>query len=220
MIRARSFGACEPAPVFHRGLRQYDARSFENGRMFALFGAMGPPKLWGYALDAAMRGFEEGLARPHDGSMSSRLHQALDGARSRLRLRISMLIERRTADVTLVALGFDGPIVHVLCVGPGRAYVRRAKKLRRLSPREERAEGLLRATPAFCAETLLSGDVIIAGSLSACSELSLSALQEAFGKTRDLAPEQIVKLLNEQAGARGLGAGSLAICVDEAEPLT
>lgn len=220
MLRSRFHGACEPAPVFRGALRQYDLRSFEDGRLFVIVGAMGPPKLWGYALDAALQGFAEGLARPHDGSMSSRLHQGLDGARNLLRQRISMLIERRTADVTLIALGIEGPIVHVLCVGPGRAYVRRAKKLRRLSPREERAEGLLRATPAFCAETLLPYDVILAGSLSACSELSLSALHEGLGNTRDVAPEQVVKLLNEHAAARGLGAAALAICVQEVEPVT
>ncbi len=219
MIRSRYHGACEASPVFRTALRQYDIRSFEDGRLFVLVCAMGPPKLWGYALDATLQGFGEGLSRPHDGTMSSRLHQALDGARNLLRQRISMLIEKRIPDVALIALGFDKSIVHVLCVGPCRAYVRRAKKLRRLSPREDRAEGLLRATPAFCAETLLPSDVILAGSLSACSELSLSALHEAVGQMRDVSPEEVVKILNENAAKRRLGSAALAICVEEVAPV-
>lgn len=214
MLRSRFHGASVSTPVFRSALRQYDARVYEDGRLFAIAGAMGPPRLWGYAIDAALEGFAEGLGRPHDGSVTSRLHQGLDGARKQLKERTSMLIERRVADATLLALGLDGPLLHVLCVGPGRAFLRRARQLQRLSPKEDRAEGLLRATPAFCVETLVASDLVIAGSLSACSESSLTELHEALEARTIVDPEGAVDLLNEHAVERGLGAAAIAIWVD------
>lgn len=219
MIRTRSFAAAVPSAVFETSLRQHEVKSFEDEHIFVLISAMGPPRLWGRALDAALTGFCRGLARPHDGTMSSRLHQGLEGARSLLKERTSMLIERRTADVSLLAVGLDGHLLHVVCVGPGRAFVRRAKKLRRLTPREDRAEGLLRATPAFCAETLLDADVVLCGSLSACSEASLSALHERIQSDPGATPETLVKILNEHAAARGLGAAALVLSIEDARPV-
>lgn len=219
MIRARSFAAAVPATVFEASLRQHEVRTFEDARISVVVSAMGPPRLWGRSLDAALTGFARGLARPHDGTMSSRLHQGLEGARSLLKERTSMLIERRTADVSLVALGLDGHLLHVVCVGPSRAFVRRAKKLRRLSPREDRAEGLLRATPAFCAETLLASDVILCGSLTACSEAALSAVHERMQSDPGASPESLVKLLNEHAAARGLGAAAIVLSIEDARPV-
>jgi len=214
MLRSRFHGASVATNVWQGVLSQYEAHSYEDGRLFAIASAMGPPRLWRFALDATLEGLAEGLARPHDGSVTSRLHQGLDGARKRLRERTSMLIERRVADVTLLALGLDGPLLHVLCVGPSRAFLRREKKLLRLSPQEDRAEGLLRAAPAFCAETLVASDLIIAGSTSACSESALAELHAALEARRVSGPEEVVALLNGNAAERGLGAASVALWID------
>jgi len=219
MIRARSYAASVPTPVFQTALSEHKVRDFGEGRIFALVSAMGPPRLWARSLDAALDGFAQGIARPHDGSMSSRLHQGLHAARAMLKERTSMLIERRTADVSLLAIGLDGQLLHAVAVGPCRAFVRRAKKLRRLTPKEDRAEGLLRATPAFCAETLLHGDLIICGSLNACSEASLSALHERIQTDAGASPEALVNILNEHAAARGLGAASLIVAIDDERPV-
>src|SRR5687767_10219731 len=130
------------AKVARGMLRQHELLVLEGGRTLVLFSAFGVPRLWGYALDSATSGFHEGFGRPHDGRASTRLHQALDGAQRVLRTRVDALIERRVPDVGLLAVSVEGTKLHVLSAGPARVYVRHPTMTRRLTPKEERAEGM------------------------------------------------------------------------------
>jgi hypothetical protein len=195
-------------------LRQHDVRAFDEGRTLVLASAFAMPRLWGYALDAAFEGFAEGLGRSHDGSVTSRLHHALEESRKRLRTRVEALLERKPPDVGLIALSADDACLHVLCCGPGRVYVRHGQRMRRLAPREDRAEGLLKATPAWCVEAIEAGDLVIAGSISACGEASLTALREHLSHDMALDPEAIVQTLNADAAARQIGSAALAFHIE------
>jgi hypothetical protein len=192
-------------------LRQTDVRVLHDGAVFALASALGPPRLWGYALDAAFTGLAAGLERPYDGRLLTSLHQGLEAARQLLQTRVDALVERRRCDAGLVALGLDGEHLHVLCVGPVRAYLRRRDQVRRLTPRDDRAEGLLKARPTFCSERLEPGDLIVAGSLSAFCDASLQSMGVALAENRDLAPAALTQLLNKSAATERLGVSSMAL---------
>jgi hypothetical protein len=189
-------------------LRQHDACVFDGGAALLLLSALGAPRLWGYLLDATLEGFSEGLARPHDGRTSTRLHQGFDAARKRARARVDALLDRRPPDVGLLALGCDGPLLHVVCAGPQRAFVWRGGELRRLTPPDDRAHGLLKAPPSWSVEALEPGDLLLAGSLGATSESSLKRLCDtlALDPTRPVA--RLIPTLNEAAAEAGLSCAA------------
>lgn len=202
-------------------LRQHAVRVFPAGgepnapgsETIVLATALSAPRLWGFMLDAALAGFEEGLGRPSDGRASTRLHQAFDGAQRRVRARAEGLIEKRLPDVGLLALALDGRILHVLCLGPARAYLQRRRGIRRLSPRDDRAEGLLKAAPTWCAEETEPGDLLMAGSLTAFSEQALGPVRTQIESGFALPPRKVVEDLNKPAAAQGLGAVAIAFRV-------
>ncbi|MFT3928006.1 MAG: hypothetical protein QM778_36095 [Myxococcales bacterium] len=203
--------AAHRAGVARGELRQTDVRVLEDGAILALASALGPPRLWGYGLDAAFQGFEEGLARPHDGRVVTRLHQGLDAAGTRLKVRVEALVERRRCDVGLVAVAVEAGYVHVLSVGPVRAYLRRRDQVKRLTPREDRAEGLLKARPSFCSERAEPGDLVVAGSLPAFCDESLQSVGAALASDPGLPTRQITELLNKSAAAGRVGVSSIAL---------
>lgn len=215
MLSASSHSAIVRGRAGSGRLRQHDVRAFDDGRTLVLASAFALPRLWGYALDAAFEGFAEGLDRPHDGTLTSRLHHALEESRKRLRVRVEALLERKPPDVGVIAVSTDGACLHVLCCGPGRVYVRHGQRMRRLTPREDRAEGLLKATPAWCVEAVEPGDLVIAGSISACNETSLAALREYLGTDVAIDPKAIVETLNADAASRQVGSASLAMHVEQ-----
>jgi hypothetical protein len=191
-------------------LRQHEVQQLAEEQTLVLATALSSPRLWGTMLDAALEGFREGLSRPHDGRVSTRLHQAFDGTQKRVRLLADSLIERRVPDVGLLALAIEGRQLHVLCLGPARAYVHRRGAIRRLSPRDDRAEGVLKATPTWCVEELEEGDLLFAGSLSAFSEEALAGLRSQLESGSLLPPRKIVEDLNKPAANAGIGAAALA----------
>lgn len=191
-------------------LRQHEVLQLVDEQTLVLATALSSPRLWGCMLDAAMDGFREGLSRPHDGRTSTRLHQAFDGTQKRVRLFADSLIERRIPDVGLLALAVEGHQLHVLCLGPARAYIHRRGAIRRLSPRDDRAEGVLKAAPTWCVEELEAGDLLFAGSLSAFSEEALAGLRAQLESGAPLPPRKIVEDLNKAAATAGIGAAALA----------
>lgn len=205
--------AAHRAGVARGELRQTDTRVYEGGVILALASALGPPRLWGYGIDSAFQGFEEGIARPHDGRTITRLHQGLDAAGSRLKARVEALVERRRCDVGLVALALDAGQVHVLSIGPVRAYLRRRDQIKRLTPREDRAEGLLKARPSFCSEWTEPGDLVVAGCLSAFCDESLQSVGSALAEHPGLPVQQVTELLNKSAAASRIGVSSIALRV-------
>ncbi len=205
--------AAHRAAVARGELRQTDIRVYEGGAIIALASALGPPRLWGYGIDAAFEGLEEGIARPHDGRAITRLHQGLDAAGSRLKSRVEALVERRRCDVGLVALAVDAGQIHVLSIGPVRAYLRRREQVKRLTPREDRAEGLLKARPSFCSERTEPGDLVVAGCLSAFCDESLQSVGAALANDPSLAVQRVTELLNRPAAAGRIGVSSVALRV-------
>jgi hypothetical protein len=166
-------------------------------------------------LDAALGGFREGLERPSDGRVSTRLHQGFDAAQRRVQARVDGLIERRRPDVGLLALAVEpspgsAGILHVLCLGPARAYLQRRRNMRRLSPRDDRLEGVLKAAPTWCAEALEAGDLLFGGSLTAFSEVALEELRVEFDGGQLVSPGKLVQDLNKPAANGGLGAAAFA----------
>lgn len=205
-----SYSSVQPARVAQATLRQHDLRVLEDGRTLVLAMALSPPRLWSFLLEAALDAFVDGFYRPHDGRMSTRMHQGLRVAQQRVRTRVEALIERRMPDVGLLALSLESSILHVLSAGPLRAYLHRRKGTRRLSAREESALGLLKATPSWCAEHVEAGDLFFVGSLSACQEDNLQQLRATLDTGRSVAPQQVVELLTSPAAERGVAAISVA----------
>ena len=199
------------AKVVQRELRQHELFVLDGGHTLALFSAFGVPRLWGYALDSATRGFLEGFARPHDGKASTRLHQGLDGAKRALRTRVEALIERRVPDVGLLAFSLENSKVHVLSAGPARLYIRHPTTTRRLTPREERAEGMLKAGPAWSAEHAERGALLFGGTHTAFLESAKDSVAQLIDTRGALEPKTVVSTLNAQAVAKGLGVASFAL---------
>jgi hypothetical protein len=196
-------------------LRQHEALVLDEGRTLVLVTALSAPRLWGFMLDAALGGFCEGLERPSDGRVSTRLHQGFDSAQRRVQARVDGLIERRRPDVGLLALSLEATpssagTLHVLCLGPGRAYLQRRGNMRRLSPRDDRPEGLLKAAPTWCAEPLEASDLLFGGSLTAFSEEALEELRGEFNGGRLVSPDKLVQDLNRPAADGGIGAAAFA----------
>lgn len=196
-------------------LRQHEALVLDEGRTLVLVTALSAPRLWGFMLDAALDGFREGLERPSDGRVSTRLHQGFDAAQRRVQARVDGLIERRRPDVGLLALSLEtastpAGTLHVVCLGPGRAYLQRRGNMRRLSPRDDRPEGVLKATPTWCAEPLEPSDLLFGGSLTAFSEEALEELRAEFNGGRLVSPDKLVQDLNRPAADGGIGAAAFA----------
>lgn len=191
-------------------LRQHEVLLLEAERTLVLVTALSAPRLWGRLLDTALDGFREGLSRPHNGRASTRLHQAFDGTQKRVRVLADSLIERRVPDVGLLALSLEGKLLHVLCLGPARAYLHRRRSIRRLSPRDDRAEGVLKATPTWCAEELEESDLLFAGSLTAFGEEALHTLRAQLEGGQPMPTRKLVEDLNKPAAAAGVGAAALA----------
>ena len=203
--------AVHRARVVQGSLRQHELLTLEGGRTIVLLGAIGVPRLWGYALDSATQGFLEGFSRPHDGRASTQLHQGLDGAQRSLRTRVDALIERRVPDVSLLAVSVEGTKLHVLSVGPSRLYVRHPTTTRRLTPREERAVGILKAGPAWCAEQAEKGALLFGGAHTAFLEQAQDSLVKLMDTRSGLEPQHVVTTLNAQAVTSGLGVAAFAL---------
>jgi hypothetical protein len=205
------FFEVQRAKVVRGELRQHELFTLEGGNTLVLFSAFGLPRVWGYALDSATRGFLEGFSRPHDGKVSTKLYQALDGAQRTLKTRVDALIERRIPDVALLALALDGGKLHVLSVGPSRLYIRHPTTTRRLTPREDRAEGILKASPAWCAEHAERGALVFGGSHTAFLDSGKDSVNQLIDPRGALEPRHVVSTLNAQAVAKGLAVASFAL---------
>jgi hypothetical protein len=199
------------AKVFRGALRQHELITFDGGNTVVLFSAFGVPRLWGYALDSAVRGFHEGFTRPHDGRTSTRLHQGLDGSQRVLRARVDALIERRVPDVGLLAVAVEGTKLHVLSAGPARVYIRHPTMTRRLTPKEERAEGMLKAGPAWCAEQAEVGALLFGGAHTAFLDSSRDTVARLMDARVPPDPRSVVAALNAQAVEKGLGVAAFAM---------
>jgi hypothetical protein len=136
----------------------------------------------------------------------------MEAARSLIQTRADALVERLRCDAGVVALALEADVVHVACVGPVRAYLRRLGQVRRLSPRDDRAEeGLLKQRPVFSSERIEPGDLIVAGSLAAFCNESLQRVGLALAEDQDLSPAAVTALLNKSAAEGRRGVSSVAL---------
>jgi len=202
--------AVQRATIGTAAIRQHDLRVLEQGRTVVLGVALGPPRLWSYLLAGTLDAFDDGFHRPHDGRMSTRLHQGLRVAQQALRTRVDSLIERHPSDVGLMALALEAGVLHVLCAGPLRAYLHRRKSTRRLSAREEGVDGVLKVPPNWCAEQVEAGDLVFVTALSGPQQSALDQLRSELDAGRPLEPKQVVERLIAPAADEGLGGIAVA----------
>ena len=204
--------AVTPARVGSGALCQHAIQTLDEGAVFLLASALSTPRLWDYLLAGALEGFHEGYARPHDGRVSTRLHQGMLVAQQNVRRRVEHLLERRMSDVGLLALAREGQVLHVLSAGPSRAYLFQAKTLRALGPQDEAPDGLLKVTPSWSAEQIYAGDLVFATPVHPGSDAELRSVRAALSGPVPT-PERLVALLNEPARSRGKAAAAIALQV-------
>jgi hypothetical protein len=200
------------ARVGSADLRHGDVRQLPGEPALAIAVALAPPRLWAYLLDSTLDGFAEGYVRPHDGKVSTRIHQGLRVAQNALRGRIDGLIDRRGADVALLALACEGNVLHLLVAGALRAYVFRQRSLRRLGAHDASDLGLLKAEPVWCAEPMEPGDLVIAGPGALFAEPALARVSEACLADRQLDPRKVASLLtSEDEPARSMAVAAFRV---------
>jgi hypothetical protein len=211
------YGDVKRARVGAGELRQHDVYMLDEQRTLVLGVALGPPRLWNYLLEVALLGFVEGYEQPHDGRACTRLNQGMRMAQQRLRTRAEALIERRMPDVGLLAFGVEGAQVQVVSAGPLRLFLRgRRQASRRLGPEAESSAGVLKGSSAWSSEQVEPGDLLFAGSLTACSAAAVAELDHTLARERPLGTEEIVQLLNRVPASNGTAALAVAMRVPSA----
>jgi hypothetical protein len=83
--------------------------------------------------------------------------------------------------------------------------------VRRLTPRDDRSEGLLKAPSSAHTERVEAGDLVVAGSLTAFCDESLERLGTALARDHLLPPHAVIELLNASPAAARRGVSSLAL---------
>jgi hypothetical protein len=212
-VRTESHISSAKAKVREVDLARHAAVRLEGGRAYAVSAALALPRLWAYATGAVLDGFAVGLARQKTANGAQRIGDAIEEARQRLHQRCEALVEKRLPDATLLGLVIDHGELHVACAGPGRVYLHRRGDPKRLTPREDEPEGLLKARPALCREMLEPGDVILAGTVSAFSMRAIGKLASVLEADPKSPTAVLASLLTEPAGKAGLGAAAIALRV-------
>lgn len=202
--------AVSPAKIMNGALRQHATRVIDP-EVVLIAAALGQPRLWEYLVRGALDGFEEGFARPHDGRMSTRLHQGALVSQQVLRRRVESLIERRPSDAALLALAREDDILHVLSAGALHVHTYQSGTLREVGPTDVQTEGLLKLTPTWTTETIAPGDLVIAGSPSAVSGAALHELRSLLVTGVAVPPRRIVERLSHAALEQGVASVVVAL---------
>lgn len=197
------------ADVRDGALTRHVAKRFEGGRAYAVATGLGLPRTWGISTSAVLAGFEKGLEESKGADPSERLKRAISQARADLAEHCDRLVERLLPDATLVTLLLADGQLHVMSVGPGRVYVQRSGRPKRLTAREESNIGILRARPSVCSTPIEAGDLILAGSVTAFSMSSIAKAMSVLSADADTAPSVLASLLTEPAAKAGVGAAAV-----------
>lgn len=193
-------------------LTRHAAQRFESGKAFAVSTGLGLPRTWQLSTDAVMAGFEKGLTETTNVSdASQRLRTTTSEARATLATTCDNLVERVLPDATLVGLLLGDGMLHVMSAGPGRVYVQRDGKPKRLTARDEQKGGLLKARPSICSTPVEPGDLILAGSVTAFSVSSIARAVSVLSEDPKTAPAVLGNLLTEPAGRAGAGAAAIVL---------
>ncbi len=189
------------------------ARRYEAGRAYAVATGLGMPRTWAISTSAVADGFAKGLAENAGVAPGERLHRAIVSARSELAERCDQLVERVLPDATLVALLLADGELHVMSAGPGRVYVQRSGRPKRLTSRDEEAGGILRARPSVCSMPVEPGDLVLAGSVTAFSMSSIAKAMSVLTADPETPPSVLASLLTEPAAKAGVGAAAVVLRV-------
>ncbi len=211
-MRTLSHTSVAAAEVRGYPLRRHAGTRLEGGRAFAVVSGIGRPRTWQYASTHALRGFRDGIEKAQGhGRGDERLHAAYRSARSELASACNMLIEREPPDAALLGLLVDQGILHVLVAGPGRAYLHRRGTPKRLTRGTDSGPGMLRTQAAQSSVALDSGDLILAGSISAFSARAVEQAAEILNADPEVPPPVLASVLTEPAAEAGVGAIALVI---------
>ncbi len=195
-------------------LSRHVAAGFERGQVFAVTTGLGLPRTWGLSTRAVLAGWREGLEQTTNVTdPSQRLRTLTTTARAALAKACDNLVERVLPDATLVGLILAEGFVHVMSAGPGRVYVQRDGRPKRLTARDEQRGGLLKSRPAICSTPIEPGDLVLAGSVTA---FSMSSIGKAIGvlvEDPNAAPSVLGNLLTEPAARAGVGAAAVVLRV-------
>jgi hypothetical protein len=157
-VRTDAHLSVTPAEVRHAPLSRHEARRYEGGQAFAVSTGLGLPRTWAWATGHALTGFGAALEGTRGQEASGRLQEAVSGARAALGRACDTLVERLLPDATLVAVILSEGQLHVMSVGPGRVYLHRGARPKRLTARDEERAGLLHARPSICSTPVEPGD--------------------------------------------------------------
>lgn len=212
-MRADSHISIAKSDVRGGGITRHVARRYEAGRVYAVSTGLGLPRTWPLSTTAALEGFEKALAGGDGDEPAQRLKTSVDAARASLADQCERLVERVLPDATLVALMLSQGQLHVVSVGPGRVYIHRSGRPKRLTSREETSGGLLRARPSMCSAPLEPGDLVLAGSVTAFSMSSIAKAMSVLTADPDTAPSVLASVLTEPAAKAGVGAAAVVLRV-------
>ena len=96
-------------------------------------------------------------------------------------------------------------------MGTGRVYLHRGGQPQRLTPRDERDEGLLDGVAARCSSPISVGDIVLAGSATAFSVKAIAKLASVLEADPKTPPSVLASLLTEPAGHADVGAVAIAL---------
>lgn len=201
-----------PAEVRDVPLRRHAAVRLDGGRAFALSTGVGSPRLWSYATKPALLGFGKGLDSGHGLDPDARLNHAYQLSRAELVSACNVLIERNVPDATLFAVLLHHGGMHYIGAGAARAYLHRAGKPTRLTPRDADAnKGLLRGEAFHGSAPVQPGDLVMMGSDSAFSAASVGRVANVLQEDPSAPPSIVASLLTEPARKAGVGAAAVVL---------
>lgn len=212
-MRADSHISIARADVRSGELTRHVARRYESGRMYAVSTGLGLPRTWHISTSAAFSGVEKAMASATAESPTDRLKAMVNEARTQLADQCDCLVERILPDATLALLMLADGQLHVMSVGPGRVYIQRAGRPKRLTSRDDVKGGLLRARPSVCSTPLEPGDLVLAGSVTAFSMSSIAKAMSVLTADPETAPAILASLLTEPAAKAGVGAAAVVLRV-------
>lgn len=210
-MRADAHISVARADVRTGTLSRHVARRFDGGRAYAISTGLGFPRMWSLSTGAALDGFEAGLKAAEGEPGGERLKRAVNAARTSLADYCDCLVERVLPDATLVALLLSDGQLHVISVGPGRVYLQRQGRPKRLTSRDGETGGLLHARPSMCSTPIEPGDLVLAGSITAFSMSSIAKAMSVLDSAPDTAPPVLAGLLTEPAAKAGVGAAAAVL---------
>jgi len=210
-MRNDAYESIAPAEVRGHPIPRHGVGRYEGGRAFAVATGIGRPRGWSIARKHVLRGLGEGLASAASARAGERLRVAVTAARDALIEACNALVEREVPDAGLVVLLLSSGSAHVAVVGDGRVYLQRRGHPQRLTPRDQRAEGLIEGEVVMGETVLDPNDLLLIGSASAFSEVAIRRVGGVLQSDANASPAALASLLTEPARKAGVGAAALAI---------